>query len=156
MESQVSKNQYQLAYHLLPEFDDKELPGKVAEIEDIITANDGDILKSQEPKKKHLSYQIKQKHYANFGFMEFEAPKESIEKINAQMKLQTDVLRYLLIQGYGSGKVLRSLTPSKRRTRPVKSGEALTQVGRQVKPKEESAVKPEEMEKQLEEVIEKL
>ncbi len=152
MEESTSKNQYELAYHLMPEFDEKELAPKVAEIEKIITQNGGGVLKSQEPKKKHLSYPIKQKNYANFGVMEFEAPPENIESINAQMKMQTDILRYLLIQGYGEGKVLRSLTPSKRRARPAKLGEVVEPTSQPIRAKEESA-KPEEIEKQLEEVL---
>ena len=70
----------------MPEFDEKELPGKVAEIEKIITQNDGGVLKSQEPRKKHLSYPIKGKHYGNFGVIEFEVAPENLEKINNQMK----------------------------------------------------------------------
>lgn len=140
----------------MPEFDEKELPGKMAEIEKIITQNDGEILKSQEPKKKHLSYPIKQNHYANFGVLEFQAPAEAIDKINAQMKLQNDVLRYLLIKSLGEGKVLRTLVPSKRRAKPKPGDiEASTQASKPVRPKEESA-KPEEIEKQLEDVIEKI
>jgi len=153
MEEAITKNQYELAYHLMPELDEKELPGKVAEIEQIITDNGGAVLKSQEPRKKHLSYPIKLKHYAYFGVFEFESPAESIEKINAQLKLKIDVLRYLLIHGYGSGKVLRSLTPSGRRVRPTKTEGAQA---RPVRPKEEPAAKPEEMEKQLEDVIENI
>lgn len=155
MENITSKNQYELAYHLMPELDETELPGKVAELEKIITQNGGNVLKSQEPKKKHLSYPIKGKHYANFGFMEFEVAPENLEKINADVKLHDDILRYLLIQGYGSGKVLRSLTPSKRRARVAKPGESIEQTGKPIRAKEESA-KPEEIEKQLEDVIEKI
>lgn len=139
----------------MPELDEKELVPKVAEIEKIITQNGGDILKSQGAKKKHLSYPIKQKNYANFGFMEFEAPAENIENINVQMKMQSDILRYLLIHGHGSDKVLRSLIPTKRRARLAKPGEIATQTGRQTKQKEE-VVAPEEMEKQLEDVIGKI
>lgn len=149
---ETTKNRYELAYHLLPEFDEKELPAKVAEIEKIITQNNGEVLKSQTPKKKHLSYPIKQNHYANFGVMEFEAPSDSIEKINSQMKLQNDVLRYLLIKSLGEGKVLRTLVPSKRKTK-AKPGEVET--AKPIRPKEESA-KPEEIEKQLEDIIEKI
>ena len=155
MEEVTSKKQYELAYHLMPEFDESELPAKVAEIQKIITQNGGAILKSQEPKKKHLSYPIKLKNYANFGVMEFEALAENIESINTQMKMQTDILRYLLIQGYGEGKVLRSLVPSKRRARPAKQGEVVEPTSQPIRAKEESA-KPEEIEKQLEDVIGKI
>lgn len=155
MEETTSKNQYELAYHLMPELDEKELPGKVAEIEKIITKNNGAVLTSKEPKKKHLSYPIKLKHYAYFGVLEFEALPENIDNINTQMKLQGDVLRYLLIHGYGSGKVLRSLTSSGRRTRVAKPGESVEQAGKPIRPKEESA-KPEKIEKQLEDVIGKI
>lgn len=146
-----TKNNYELAFHLLPEIDGDEVMTKTKEVEDIIVQNGGSILRSQEAKRKHLSYPIRQKHYALFGFFDFTAPADAIEKINDQMKLQGDVLRYVVIKKGEHERILRSVTPAKKRTM-AKTQEAETLT----KKTEEKMAEPEQMEKQLEEVIEKL
>lgn len=151
MAIQQTKNNYELAFHLLPEIEGGEVATKAKEVEDIIVRNGGSILRSQEAKRKHLSYPIRQKHYALFGFFDFTAPADAIEKINDQMKLQGDVLRYVVIKKGEHERILRSITPAKKRT-PAKTQEAEALA----KKTEKKAAEPEQMEKQLEEVIEKL
>lgn len=151
MAIQQTKNNYELAFHLLPEIEGGEVATKTKEVEDIIVQNGGSVLKSQEPKRKHLSYPIRQKHYALFGFFDFTAPTDAIEKINGQMKLQGDVLRYVVIKKGEHERILRSVVPAKKRA-TVKAQESDTLT----KKIEGKAAEPEQMEKQLEEVIEKL
>lgn len=139
---------YELAYHLLPDLEEAEVAKKVSEIETIITQNKGLVVHSVQPQRKHLSYPIDHKHYANFGVLEFQAPTEAITKINAQMKLESEVMRYLLVQSFSDQKVLKSLTPSKRHSRTKTEG------GPKTEKKEE--VPAGTMEKQLEDVIEKI
>lgn len=151
MAIQQTKNNYELAFHLLPDIEGDEVTAKTKEVEDIIIQNGGSILRSQEAKRKHLSYPIRQKHYASFGFFDFTAPTDAIEKINSQMKLQGDVLRYVVIKKGEHERILRSVAPTKKRiTVKTQDTETLT------KKTEGKTAEPEQMEKQLEEVIEKL
>ncbi|MEK7166688.1 MAG: 30S ribosomal protein S6, partial [Patescibacteria group bacterium] len=96
MESPDTKT-YELAYHLNPDLEEATVRTQVQELNDLIAQNGGSVLISSNPRKSHLSYPIKNKHYAYFGIMEFGAMPEVIEKVNAQMKLQNSVMRYLLL-----------------------------------------------------------
>lgn len=158
MEAAADNNQtYELAYHLNPDIEESEVLAHVQEIQNLITQSSGSVLVSREPKHKHLSYPIKQKHYSYFGVLDFSAVPETIEKLNSQMKLQSHILRYLLLKKEYGDKELRILGVSRPRPR-IKTHEPLAlsreELERAGKPKEE--IKPEEMEKEIEEVLEKI
>lgn len=144
---------YELAYHLNPDLEEAEVRVQVQEINDLIAQNSGSILISRNPRKSHLSYPIKNKSYAYFGIMDFGAMPEVIEKVNAQMKLQNNVMRYLLL-AKPDIKELRILGQHRSRSRvrthePVAPLEAAKQ---KTKTKEET----EQLEKEIEKVIEGL
>ena len=140
--------QYELGFHLMPELEGVELLTATGEVEKIITKNGGKTIKAREPRKQHLSYPIQLKHYGHFGVFEFESAPDMLAKINADLKMNSDVLRYILIHGYGDAKVFRSLTP--RRGRPKPKADEKTEAAKADK---DSQVPAGEMEKQLEDVI---
>lgn len=158
MSEEIEPKSYELAYHLNPDLEEAGLGNHVKELSELITQNSGSLLTSREPKRIHLSYPIHRKQYAYFGVFDFTASPETIEKVNAQMKLQNNVLRYLLVKKYPDGKEVRTLgeyrvpRPKVKIPESVISKKKLT--GREEKSKE--PVKPEEIEKEIEKVIEGL
>ena len=153
MEEDIEPKTYELAYHLHPDLEEADIKVRVQELNDLIAQNGGSVLISRDPRKSHLSYPIKNKHYAYFGLMDFAALPEVIEKVNAQMKLQNSVLRYLLL-AKPDIKELRILGQHRSRPRvrthePVAPADAAKQ---KPKTKEET----EQLEKDIEKVIEGL
>ncbi len=146
MENEIESKTYELGYHLNLSLEEAGVKSNADEISDLIVQNGGSIVKFNEPKKIHLSYPLKHKSYAYFGVIYFKAPAESIEKINAQMKLQNNVLRYLLTKMPEESKELRILG-EQRTHRAKKSHEAVAGENKAVK-LEEGAI-----EKEIEEVI---
>jgi len=140
---------YELGFHLLPELEETETKAKSEEIEAIISQLGGSVLGAREPKKQRLSYPLKQKRYSFFGVINFKSPAQAIEQLTAQLKLNNSLLRFIVLKVKEGQKVLRSPKETQRtRTRTY------TPQVREQKPKEE--IKPEVIEKQVEEVIEKL
>ena len=138
---------YELGFHLLLELEEGKLTEKTQEIEGMIAKLGGTVTNSRQPKKQHLSYPIDHKKYSYFGVVNFKLSADSIDQLRDSLKLDEAVLRSLILKVKENQKVLRSLKDqsAKPRTRthtPVKPDS---------KPKEE--VKPEVMEKQIEEVI---
>ena len=144
---------YELAYHLFSDLEEAEVTARMQGVESLITDNGGSIVQSREPKKMHLSYPVNHKHYAHFGVLDFQAPAEMIEKLNAQMKLQDGVLRFLLIsKPTEGGKELRVLGDQRAR-------KAHMQIAPTHRPSTEPKVAPTEekkIEKELEDVLEKI
>jgi small subunit ribosomal protein S6 len=149
---------YELGYHLNPDIEEAEVKTQAQELSNLITQSEGSILSSKEPRRTHLSYPIRRKQYGYFGTFDFTASPDTIEKINAQMKLQSGVLRFLLAKRSHSGKEMRVLgehRAERMKTRPQETSvrkrteSALPE--REEKAKEK--IKTEEIEKEIEEVI---
>lgn len=138
---------YELGFHLIPELEDEQVRVKAQEIEANITQLGGTILGSHEPRKQRLSYPIEHKRLAYFGVINFKSPTEALEDLENTLKLNDSLLRFLVLKVRENPKVLRSLKESSPRTR-IKTH---TPPSPQSKPKEE--IKPEVMEKQIEDVI---
>lgn len=138
---------YELAFHLLPELAEEESVKRFREIEGAVTQLGGTILASREPKKQHLSYQINHKKYGLFGVVNFKSPTETITQLESQLKLNNSILRFLVLKIKENAKVLKTLKESTPRSR-IKTH---TPPKPEEKPKEE--IKPEVMEKQIEDVI---
>lgn len=153
MEEAMESKTYELAYHLDPDLEEAGVKVHVQDIDNVIVQNGGSILISKNPRKSHLSYTIKNKHYAYFGLIDFTAMPEVIEKINAQMKLQNNLLRYLLL-AKPDIKELRILGQHRSRPR-IKTHEAVV-TAETAKQKPKTKEETEQLEKDIEKVIEGL
>lgn len=149
-DTQQKNNNYELGFHLVPELEESATAGKLKEIEDVISRLGGTILNSREPKKQRLSYPLNHKRFSFFGVVEFKSPTEAIKPLENQLKLNDSLLRFLILKVKENQRVLRSIKETSSRPR-IRTH---TPPAPDQKPKEE--VKPEEIEKQIEDVITKL
>lgn len=151
MESAIVIKNYELAYHLNPDIEENEVKARAEELEAVISRSGALVLTSREPKRKHLSYPLNHKKYSYFGVLDFSGGPETLEKINAQLKLQNGLLRYLLTKKEQADKEFRVLGGERLRPK-MRTHEPLAP-GRETPAPE---VKPEQMEKEIEEVLEKI
>ena len=160
MEEQATESRtYELAYHITPDLDEAAAQTLARELESLIVKNGGEsVMASREPKKIHLSYPLMHKYYAHFGVINFNAPTESLVNINAQMRLEKNILRFLVISKQTGKKETRTLGDQRNRRARINVapthkkivGEGITPT-KQVTPGEEK-----EIEKELEDVLEKI
>ena len=94
----IQKQQYELAFHFLPSFTETEIEEKRRGIEELISKSGGIVSRYGEIRKIKLAYPIKKEQFSNFGYIEFSAPKNTIETINKKMMLNDEVLRHLVIK----------------------------------------------------------
>lgn len=141
MEEVAQKEQYELAFHLLPALTEADLDEKKREIEEFISKNGGLVSRLGEIKKTRLAYPIKSERFSNFGYIEFFAPKTTVEEINKNLKLNENVLRHLILK-----------KEEEMAARPLKSFKPKAKAPKAVKePGEEK-----ELDKKIEEILEKL
>ncbi|MBI2063765.1 MAG: 30S ribosomal protein S6 [Candidatus Yanofskybacteria bacterium] len=145
---------YELAYHLSPELEEADVKARAQELSDLVAQAGGSVITSLAPRQTHLSYQIKNKQYAHFGILDFAAPSETLEKINARMKLQGNVLRYLLLKK-PENKELRILGQHRARPR-IKTHETAMPEALKKQPKEKTEAEKQQLEQEVEKVIEGL
>lgn len=137
---------YELAFHLNPDLEETQVRQLVQNIESYITSAGGIISFKKEPERARLSYPIKHKKQAYFGYIHFNLEsKENLANIDEQTKLNNDILRYLTIKiPVDSGKIKFRFKPPKLKIVTEKPTEKKT-------PEETK-----ELEKQLEGILENL
>jgi ribosomal protein S6 len=125
--------------------EEAESKDKARKLEEVLTALGGQIDASREPKKQHPSYPINHQKYGYFGPISFRAPTDEVNKLDSQLKLDGDVLRFMLIKTLENPRTMRGVSSGK------EHGPRTRKATTETKPVE--VVKPEVMDKQLEEVI---
>ena len=143
MEELIQKQEYELAFHFLPSFTESQIEEKRRAIEELISKSGGLVSRYGEVKKIKLAYPIKKEKFSNFGYVEFFAPRDAIEKINKSLFSSDDILRHLVVKKEKAVKAAPK-TPRIKVEKPVE--EKIAEL-----PQEAG-----ELDKKIEEILEKL
>ena len=146
MEELIQRQQYELAFHLLPSFTETQTEEKRRQIEELISAEGGLVSRYGEIKKIRLAYPIKNEQFSNFGYIEFFAPKTAVVKINKDLLASDDILRYLVIKKEKE----KISKPARRIAKPKIEKPA------KAEPPVQTQEETEELDKKIEEILEKL
>jgi ribosomal protein S6 len=84
------KKEYEISFLLLKD-------GFDGEIEKAVMAEGGEVFYKKPAVSLRLAYPINKQPSAYFGFMYFRASPSAAEKIQRQLKLNPDILRFLII-----------------------------------------------------------
>jgi len=137
MEETIAKKQkYELAFHLNSEISEKDLEQKMKDLEEYIASLEGTIVKSRMPKRIKLAYPINGQLMVNFGSIDFDSPKSASVELDKKMKTDESVLRFIIIE--------------RQEVRPMRTERYVP------KKKFVEESKPEEIEKKLEEILDKI
>lgn len=132
---------------MIPDLEEAQVVQQVEHIEKFITDAKGVITFKREPERIHLSYPIKASNYAYFGYIHFKLEEpEEMSKLDEHMRLDNNVLRYLIVKTDPDSK---KNAPSLRTYRAKPKAEAPVE---EAKPKTDTK----EIEQQLEGVLENL
>lgn len=143
-------DRYELAFHLRPELEEPERVQKWQEIEGLIAKDGGVVTSSQPLKRQRLSFPISHQRQAYFGVINFRLPAENIHPLKEKLQLHEQILRFLILNLPEEQKVL-----TRWHDRGVK-GKIRTYTPPSESKKIKPTVKPEEMEKQIEEALENI
>lgn len=139
------RQQYELAFHLLPSFDDRVLGEKKRGLEELISKSGGMVSRFGEIKKIRLAYPVKKELFSNFGWLEFSAPPGSLEKLNKNLFLDENFLRHLIIR-----------KEEETAAKPFKRISLKPRPGMTEKTEKASEGEQKELDKKIEEILEKI
>jgi small subunit ribosomal protein S6 len=94
----TSKNQYELTYVISGVVKQNQVDDIVRKVNQLVNDNDGDIIEVDEWGNQRLSYEIDRKRSGYYVNMYFKAPGELIPKLERQLTINDDVLRYLTLR----------------------------------------------------------
>ncbi|MEK9154560.1 MAG: 30S ribosomal protein S6 [Patescibacteria group bacterium] len=124
----------------------------INEVAKIISKHGASIIDEVKTSKIKLAYPIKRENFANFSYLCFSAATDVIKKINNDLKLNSKVLRFLII----TPPVVKSVISQKERrriTEPMITGKEEKSEHRKSESKPAPALSNEELEKKLEEIL---
>ena len=90
-----------------------ELSDEIKKHEEILSDLNGNLVYKESWGLRSLAYPIKENKKAFYEFMNIEMPKEKIDKLNAQLNLNENVIRYLSIKVKSFGETPTSMISEK-------------------------------------------
>jgi len=88
---------YELTVLLKPTLTDKEIDKITKTLTDLLTKAGGKVVKKTDAAKKALAYKIADFREGFYAYMELNLKPEDIKEIERTLKLQENIVRYLLI-----------------------------------------------------------
>ncbi len=94
---EVMMRYYETVYILSPDLSQEDKSAIMNRLRSIVQKN-GKIIKEEDWGKKRLAYPIKHKDYGNYIYMVYNASEDTVHKLEQEMNLQSDVLRFLSVK----------------------------------------------------------
>lgn len=94
----AQKYQYELTYVISGVVQQNQVDDIVRKVNHFIESNGGDVLEVDEWGNQRLAYEIDRKRSGYYVNMYFQAPGELIERLERELEVNDDVLRYLTLR----------------------------------------------------------
>jgi len=107
------KNQYELTYVISGVVKQNQIDDIVRSITQYVEGNGGEIIEVDEWGNQRLAYEIDKKRSGYYVNMYFRSPGDLIPKVERQMQINDDILRYLTLRM--DAKMIRHYEKQKKR-----------------------------------------
>ena len=94
-------NKYEAMYIVTPEMEDEAIKGVIEKLSGIITANGGEIEKTDEWGRKKLAYPIDYKTEGYYVLVNFAAAPELPRELERNFRNDESILRYMVVRQNG-------------------------------------------------------
>lgn len=94
-------NKYEAMYIVTPEMEDETIKGVIEKFSGIITANGGEIEKTDEWGRKKLAYPIDYKTEGYYVLVNFAAAPELPRELERNFRNDESILRYMVVRQNG-------------------------------------------------------
>lgn len=94
-------NKYEAMYIVTPEMEDEAIKGVIEKFSGIITANGGEIEKTDEWSRKKLAYPIDYKTEGYYVLVNFAAAPELPRELERNFRNDENILRYMVVRQNG-------------------------------------------------------
>ena len=89
---------YELSFWFSSRLDEKEIGQKFDNLLKQLKDFGALIIFSELPQLKQLAYPVKKENNAYFGYIQFKFPKESLFSLEEKLRLDNDVLRFMIFR----------------------------------------------------------
>jgi ribosomal protein S6 len=151
------KQNYELAYHVNPDLDDTEIQKTRQDLENLITSNNGVVSFSRDPEKTRLSYVVDKHNNSYFGYFLFDLDSgEAIENIKNTVGSNSNVFRFIVLKYDTEKKDKKSIVRKMALEEKKKAKVAKQRVKDEIAKSKDIPIKEGEIDKKLEEILDKI
>lgn len=146
-----TKRNYELGFHINLNMEESRIAAISNELKEKLAQGQGSVTFAREPERTRLSYPIKNNANAFFGYIQFNMENtEGLAGVQEYIKLNNDILRSLIVRMPSDAEKSQAiLRQAKARERIERSKAAAPKTA-------PAPVQNENLDKELEEIIEKL
>ncbi|HVZ11185.1 MAG TPA: 30S ribosomal protein S6 [Candidatus Paceibacterota bacterium] len=145
-----TRRNYELAFHINPNLDEPRIAQISNELKDQVSKAKGIISFTKEPERIRLSYPIRGNANSYFGYIQFSTEEtDGLASVEEYIKLNPDIIRSLTVRLPSDAQKSQALM------RQAKARERMEKKAK-VAPEKAPAVPNEKLDKELEDIIEKL
>jgi len=151
--SDTSRN-YELAFHINQNLEESRIMSIANELKDALIKGLATITFTKEPERQRLSYDIKHNAGSFFGYIQFNTENpEGLAGIEEYIKLNNDILRSLIVRLPSDAQKSQTLERQlKAKERLEKRAQAATKAAPSTRPSADGK----KLDKEVEDIIEKL
>jgi len=145
-------NNYELSFWFSSRLSEEEIEKKFDNLLKQLEKLGALIIFNQSPQLKQLAYSVKKERNAYFGYIQFELSKDSLVDLEADLRLNDDLIRFMIL---GIKPKEKQKVPSITFRKPVrKEQKSKIEEGTKEKPQKEKIISLEELDKKLNEILE--
>jgi len=146
-------NNYELSFWFSSRLGEEEIEKKFDNLLKQLEKFRALIIFSQSPQLKQLAYSIKKERNAYFGYIQFELSKDNLIHLEENLRLNDDIIRFIILNVKPKEK---QKTPSITfRKSTYKEQKSKIQEKSRKEPQKEKIISLEELDKKLDEILEK-
>jgi len=146
-------NNYELSFWFSSRLNEEEIEKKFDNLLKQLEKLGALIIFSQSPQLKQLAYSVKKERNAYFGYIQFEFSKDSLVHLKEDLKLNDDIIRFMILNVKPKEK---QKVPSITFRKPAfKEQKNKTEEETKKEPQKEKVISLEELDKKLNEILEK-
>jgi len=90
--------EYETTYVIDSLLKSEEIEGIINKYERFISANGGEIRRSERWGKKRLAYEIKKRQYGYYVYIRYAGPSDIVKPLEREFRLNESILRYLTVK----------------------------------------------------------
>jgi len=89
---------YEMMVIVRPDLDEEGLQAAITRVTDVITANGGEVTKTEPWGRRRLAYPIKQVREGQYVLMQFKLEAAATAAVERTLRINEDILRFLVVR----------------------------------------------------------
>jgi len=146
-------NNYELSFWFSSRLNEEEIEKKFDNLLKQLEKFKALIIFSQSPQLKQLAYPIKKERNAYFGYIQFELSKDNLVYLEERLKSNDDIIRFIILNVKPKEK--QKTSPITFKKSAYKEQKSKIQEKSKKEPQKEKIISLEELDKKLDEILEK-